>query len=169
MLNTSRPRRVSDHRRTGTEGKETSLPEQFESDAQMRSEAEIFFDVKQTEGMVGIQWFQMAENLHFDEALLMESCLIAKDFQSYGLVSLMVETTKDKSKRTFAQRLKHFESIRDVITDSLSVETLIIVIIIQCLAQDLLRSFTNIEDRIVFNDLFSLEFTQLMRVRQQRL
>lgn len=113
-------------------------PEQFESDAKMRSKVEMFFDVNDVQGVVHVEILQMSENVHFDETLLLKAFLVPNDFQSDRFFLLVIVTTENESEGTFAQRLQDFESITNVIFADLDERAILVVVIFDTARRDLL-------------------------------
>ena len=161
-----------DARETRGDGRERERervsPQQFEGDAEMRSKVEGLFDMDNIPRVVGIQLFEMRENLHFNETLILETFLIAYDFQCHGFFLLMIEAAKYQSERTFAQRFHNLESITDVIFVSLSERSLIVVIIFQSDTSDLLCFQAEKIDSFVGEHFSALVFVQFVAVEEQR-
>ena len=154
--------------RTGREReRERVSPQQFEGDAEMRSEVERFFDMNNIQRVVGIQSFEMRENLHFYETLILETFLIANDLQCHGFFLLVIETAKHQAERAFAQRLDNLEAITDVIFVSLSERSLLVVIIFQSDTSDLLCFQAEKIDSIVGEDFSAFELVQFVTVEEQ--
>lgn len=87
----------------------------------MIPKVEIVEHVNDIVRLISILLAQFVENAHLYECLMMESLLIANDFDCHILIGFMIQCTNDLSETSFANHLQYLVAIANVIMNDLEI------------------------------------------------
>lgn len=122
----------------------------------MVAEVEVIEHVYHVVRSVRVLLAQFVQYPNFDEGLMVEAFLIADDFDCHVLVGFVVQRPDDLTEAAFADDLKDFVSVADVVVDHLVITAVVIIVTrVECRSR-LGIDFAGIESQVVdFRILFN--------------
>lgn len=134
--------------------------EQLGDNAQMASEIEVLGNLDEVVLILWVPLDQILQDLDLDQSLVMETFLVADDFDGNALTGLVVSTLQDLSKRSFTQKAHDLIPVSEVI--SLNVDVVAPFIVIAVIIRRslwcrliLFAILTRVPNRLVIQDFTS--------------